>query len=159
MGCVWLEIYTVLLGERLEDFEHRHLTSADDFTEFETPEIDSDFHGFAANLPRTHQWIETLLLYCNMHGSLVLGETEKLHGLDLSCHEIRQGLQIVEQMLQGDPDARPSAAELSEKLGSNRCCEQEMPVYEAAKDSGNVEAKETSKPNMILGIQDADNFE
>ncbi len=143
MGCVWLEMYTVLLGERLEDFEQYRVptseSSSDDLDDIDTSALDGDFGGFAASLPKVFKWIERLILCCNVHESLILGDAENFPGLNVSCNEIIQGLHIVEQMLQVDPSARPYAATLCQKLGINPCCKQDVTPFEIAEGFTNAE--------------------
>ena len=68
MGCVWLEMYTVLLGERLEDFEQYRVSSSespsDDLDDVDTFRSNEVSGSFAASLPRVHEWIERLVGYC-----------------------------------------------------------------------------------------------
>lgn len=143
MGCVWLEMYTVLLGERLEDFEQHRMSpsesSSDDFEDIDMPGLYADSSSFRASLPRVYKWIERLIVYCNMHGSLILGGAENFSGLNVSCNEIIQGLHYVEQMLQEDPIARPDAATLCQKVGSNQCCKQDITPLEIAEGFAKIE--------------------
>ena len=142
MGCVWLEMFTVLLGERLEDFKQHRVplseSSSDDFDDFETL-TDGDFGCFAASLSQVFSWIESLIMRCNLHKSLILGAAEKLPGLDISCNAMIESLYTVEHMLQKDPEARPDAAALCQKLGSNPCCEQDVAPLEIAEGLPNID--------------------
>lgn len=139
MGCVWLEMYTVLLGERLEDFEQDRLSPSESFSEdldnIEASGLRGGFKSFAASLSSAQKWIERLIVYCNVHGSLILGGAEKFPGLDVSCNEIVQGLHNVEQMLQEDPNMRPDTRTLRQMLGANQCCGQDVPLVKVAEGS------------------------
>jgi nucleoside phosphorylase len=145
MGCVWLEMYTVLLGERLEDFEQDRLSPSESFSEelndTELPELQEGFKSFAASLSRIQKWIGRLIVYCNVHGSLILRGAEKFPGLNVSCNEIIQGLHNVERMLQEDPSVRPDTRTLCQTLGANQCCETELPLVKVAECSPNPETK------------------
>jgi hypothetical protein len=132
MGCVWLEMYTVLLGERsLNDFEQYRLSPTDELDELDIPDptVDGASSGFAQTLPNVQKWIERLITYCSMHGSLILGGTENFPGLGISCNKIIEGLHYVEQMLHTHPQHRPDTSSLCHVLGTNKCCEEDIEPY------------------------------
>ena len=136
MGCVWLEMYTVLLGETLEDLESYRVTtsesSSDDLDDLKQTAFDGSFSSFAASLPNVRTWIERLIANCDMHKSLMLGVAGNFPGLNISCNEIIKGLHVVEQMLQKTPSTRPDAATLCQKLGANPCCKRDVAPFEIA---------------------------
>jgi hypothetical protein len=146
MGCVWLEMYTVLLGDKLEYLEqHRVLASGS----FDIYDLDAE-HGYrnstsyAHCLPSALSWINRLQGYCKIRGSLLLSDLASSMPFDFSSEEIVSGLNDVTQMLQEEPSKRPDAASLRQKIGDNPCCRQDFvsleyaegPPSEMGKDEG-----------------------
>ena len=126
MGCVWLEMYTVLLGESLSDFEQYRKSPADDLDDLDITDMAMDgvTSGFAQTLSNVQKWIERLIAFCSMHGSLILGGSENFPGLGVSCVKVIEGLHGVEKMLHRNPDRRPDTRALCLQLGTNKCCEE-----------------------------------
>ena len=143
MGCVWLEMYTVLLGESIEDLEPYHVTSSesssDDLDDLKPTVSDGSFSSFAANLPHVRTWIEGLILNCDKHKSLILGVAGNFPGLNISCDEIIKKLHVVEEMLQKTPSTRPDAATLCQVLGANPCCKLGVAPFEIAEGFPRIE--------------------
>lgn len=130
MGCVWLEMYTVLLGDKLEYFE-QHRIFASESSEAEPDNFDNhdayqSCASYAKCLFGVRSWIDRLVGYCKLHGSLILGGSGGFATLGFSGNEIIAGLHDVIQMLQEDPRSRPNAAALCQKMGDNPCCRQDV---------------------------------
>jgi hypothetical protein len=143
MGCVWLEMYTVLLGESLESLENLQDPAQQDLTPFDEyafefyKDANADIKegrgfGYAGNLRNVHKWVERLIIYCDMHSSLIQRDTEDFPELNVSCSAIISGLNNVKQMLQEDPINRPSTSVLCSRLGANRCCKERIEPIEIA---------------------------
>ncbi|KAI9768912.1 MAG: hypothetical protein M1835_006781 [Candelina submexicana] len=112
MGCVFLEMVTILLNKSLDVFiEHRSDGSNED-------------GSFCGNLNLVASWM------------LILREASRTAGgwsdwVPNTSDRIQPKvlLDIIERMLQKDPGVRPKAAELSESLGVNPCCNQGREPY------------------------------
>lgn len=155
MGCVWLEMYTVLLGESLErlanllDPDQQDLTPFDEYaSEFNEDAVikESTGFGYAGNLRNVHKWVERLINYCNMHSSLVQRDTEDFPELNVSCSAIISGLNDVNQMLQEEPINRPSVSVLCSRLGANRCCKRRIEPIEITQGFMAVESLTRKRP-------------
>ncbi|KAH0547852.1 hypothetical protein FGG08_000110 [Glutinoglossum americanum] len=133
MGCVWLEMYTILLGESLSDFERYRKSPADELDGLDITEtaMDGLSSGFAQTLSNVQRWIERLITYCSMHGSLihVLSDSENFPGLGVSCVKVIEGLHGVEKMLHRNPNRRPDTRALCLLSGTNKCCEGDIEQF------------------------------
>jgi serine/threonine protein kinase len=106
LGCIFLEMATVICGIHLDQFADWRS---------QTPDGDDSFHG---NLEQVGKWIERL--------SLVSPDgyprRENLHVL----------LAITSEMLSYEPDDRPLASAVLMELGGPReCCTREREAYVA----------------------------
>ncbi|KAI9812735.1 MAG: hypothetical protein M1827_004491 [Pycnora praestabilis] len=98
MGCVFLEMMTVIVGKTREHF-----------MEFRAEE--DDF--FYSNLIRVREWIE-----------IVRRSTKSVnfYNLDNTPVEMDDWLNYIRQMLEEGPASRPTAKELVDHFGSHECC-------------------------------------
>ncbi|KAI9723441.1 MAG: hypothetical protein M1812_001325 [Candelaria pacifica] len=111
MGCVFLEMITVIQNKSLDEFiEHRS-------------DLDSEDSSFCGNLENVASWIRIL-----RETSDPVISWPDLSWLDRMVH-FSYGIELrvlllnnIQSMLQEDPNARPKAAELSRILGVNPCC-------------------------------------
>jgi serine/threonine protein kinase len=103
MGCVFLEMHTVLCGKTLDDFvDYRYRGG-----------MDGSFH---ANLPKVHEWADSLQK-SNPYLTSVKQDTP-LTAVEGNSYVIR----IILDMLVLDPEKRPKAKTLAGIFGSSRCC-------------------------------------
>lgn len=148
MGCVWAEMYSVIIGERLDSlYEHLEPTSdvldGDDeddgserslgeWSDKETLVRDRDAVGatYATNLKGTVRWLHRLRNWCMMHKSLVAGESDDFSSLDVSAEEVIVRLAYIESMVELEPAKRPSATYLCNLLGANDCCTTSTSPYD-----------------------------
>ncbi|KAI9702538.1 MAG: hypothetical protein M1836_001018 [Candelina mexicana] len=147
MGCVFLEMMTVLLQKSLDDFAEHRL------------DLNGDDDSFCGNLDSVASWIQILR---DVLRSRPLDESTRpewgLNSNDIlmddNPEDVASGFQVtllsgsrdqslfgsneifpetvldlIERMLQEDPSVRPKAAELSESLGVNPCCTQGREPY------------------------------
>jgi ankyrin repeat protein len=103
MGCVLLEIWTVWAGESLEDFAESR---------------SNDKHrSYQANLPAVMQWIGRLANLVRI--------------LNLDSKTLLTSLEILQKMLEVNPQRRPLMKEVRETFPSNTCCNKGPEPYES----------------------------
>jgi len=112
LGCVFLEIATVIQGRTLDEFA--------DFRArprkiLENDSDDDSYHGNPGNI---EEWIQKLR---------PIADQGLIQGQGMSWK-----LDIIREMLNWDAEDRPTASKVLERLGGPRdCCLQEREVYEA----------------------------
>jgi serine/threonine protein kinase len=118
LGCVFLEIATVIQGRSLDefaDFRARPINPGDDVD-------DDSYHG---NLEKVEDWIENLRLIPDQ-------------GLE-QRREITRTLDIIRRMIKWVPETRPTTPKVLEQLGGPRnCCVQEREAYEAEEEKTSI---------------------
>jgi serine/threonine protein kinase len=106
LGCVFIEMMTILCGIHLDKFADYRSRNANG---------NESFHG---NLTEVQEWIERLRLISPMEFSWRLNISVKID--------------IISDMLSIIPDQRPLASDILTQLGGPRaCCTSERESYEA----------------------------
>ncbi|KAI9766043.1 MAG: hypothetical protein M1839_005034 [Geoglossum umbratile] len=103
MGCVFLEMHTILCSRAL-----------DEFTDYRRHDgMDGSFH---ANLPRVREWSDSLRK--SSPYLISIDQDTPLTMVERNNHVI----EVILGMLELDPEKRPKAATLALLFGSSRCC-------------------------------------
>jgi serine/threonine protein kinase len=145
MGCVWVEMYTVIIGERLSSLTE-HLQHSDDIADedsvedgpktpiWEHDEKEDLSHSwgrtFAGSLNITVRWLHRLRTWLDTHVSLMAGGSPNFSALDIPTEQLARRLDYIESMIRLKPADRPSAAQLCIWLGSNDCCTASATPYD-----------------------------
>jgi serine/threonine protein kinase len=125
LGCVFAEMYTVIAGRDLDDFE--------DFRRGNGP--NGYFH---ANIPEVRSWIvyqipRVLRLSLKNKIRITIGNSPS--GLPL-WRDIDTFPLLLEFMLEANPDLRPAAKQVSQAIGEHWCCITGPEAYVAADSHG-----------------------
>ena len=145
MGCVWVEMYTIIIGERLSSLTE-HLKYSDDMADedsiedgpktpvWEHEEKEDLTHSwrctYAGGLNVTVRWLHRLRIWLDTHASLMAGGSSNFSALDIPTEQLANRLDYIESMIKLKPADRPSAAQLCIWLGSNECCTASTTPYD-----------------------------
>lgn len=156
LGCVFLEVQTVLCGRTIEELKDFRTDHEDDTVDM----------SFQANLSRVLDWCSNL----QRDRPVFVIDSEDVLKYDifasywrdatfsgsLDHHSLarrHEGCAVIQIMLDRDPQKRPTAAVLSSQLGRNNCCRTGPEPFIVASDLQPNNVDECQRIDSLLDKQ------